>query len=64
MDDVISLGIGEPDFATPWHVREAAIYSLEKGRTHYTSNLGTLEFAGNLPVRCRRFGLSIDLPTK
>jgi aminotransferase len=40
MADVISLGIGEPDFATPWHIREAAIYSLEKGRTGYTSNLG------------------------
>ena len=40
MDDVISLGIGEPDFATPWHIREAAIYSLEKGRTGYSSNLG------------------------
>ncbi|HEY5743912.1 MAG TPA: aminotransferase class I/II-fold pyridoxal phosphate-dependent enzyme [Terrimicrobiaceae bacterium] len=40
MSDVISLGIGEPDFATPWHIREAAIYSLEKGRTGYTSNLG------------------------
>ncbi len=39
-DDVISLGIGEPDFATPWHIREAAIYSLEKGHTNYTSNLG------------------------
>lgn len=41
-DDVISLGVGEPDFATPWHIREAAIYSLEKGQTSYTSNLGTL----------------------
>ena len=41
-DDVISLGVGEPDFATPWHIREAAIYSLEKGQTTYTSNLGTL----------------------
>jgi len=40
MGDVISLGIGEPDFVTPWHIREAAIYSLEKGRTGYTSNLG------------------------
>jgi aminotransferase len=40
MSDVISLGIGEPDFVTPWHIREAAIYSLEKGRTGYTSNLG------------------------
>ncbi len=43
MDDVISLGIGEPDFDTPWHIREAAIYALEKGRTHYTSNLGLIE---------------------
>jgi len=43
MKDVISLGIGEPDFDTPWHIREAAIYALEKGRTHYTSNLGLLE---------------------
>jgi aminotransferase len=41
--DVISLGIGEPDFDTPWHIREAAIYALEKGRTHYTSNLGLME---------------------
>ncbi len=40
MHDVISLGIGEPDFSTPWHIREAAIYALERGRTGYTSNLG------------------------
>lgn len=43
MDDVISLGVGEPDFVTPWRVREAAIYSLEQGRTTYTSNFGLLE---------------------
>jgi aminotransferase len=43
MRDVISLGIGEPDFDTPWHIREAAIYALEKGKTHYTSNLGLIE---------------------
>jgi aminotransferase len=42
-DDVISLGVGEPDFATPWHIREAAIFSLERGETSYTSNLGLLE---------------------
>ncbi|UDQ97460.1 aminotransferase class I/II-fold pyridoxal phosphate-dependent enzyme [Lentisphaerota bacterium WC36G] len=42
MDNVISLGVGEPDFATPWEIREAAIYSLEKGHTSYTSNLGLL----------------------
>lgn len=39
-DDVISLGVGEPDFSAPWHIREAAIYSLESGNTSYTSNLG------------------------
>jgi aminotransferase len=43
MKDVISLGIGEPDFDTPWHIREAAIYALERGKTHYTSNLGLIE---------------------
>ena len=42
MENVISLGIGEPDFVTPWNIREAAIYSLEKGHTSYTSNLGLL----------------------
>jgi aminotransferase len=41
--DVISLGVGEPDFVTPWHVREAAIYALEHGKTYYTSNLGLIE---------------------
>ena len=41
--DVISLGVGEPDFATPWHIREAAIFSLERGLTSYTSNLGLLK---------------------
>ena len=41
-DDVISLGVGEPDFKTPWNIREAAIYSLEKGQTSYTSNMGLL----------------------
>lgn len=43
MKDVISLGVGEPDFVTPWHIREAAIYALERGRTTYTSNLGLLK---------------------
>ena len=42
MKSVISLGIGEPDFVTPWHIREAAIYALERGKTGYTSNLGLL----------------------
>lgn len=43
MPDVISLGVGEPDFVTPWHIREACIYSLEKGYTMYTSNFGLIE---------------------
>lgn len=43
MEDVISLGVGEPDFVTPWHIREACIYSLEKGYTTYTSNSGLIE---------------------
>jgi len=43
MPDVISLGVGEPDFVTPWHIREAAIYALERGKTGYTSNLGLLK---------------------
>ena len=43
MKDAISLGVGEPDFDTPWHICEEGIYSLEKSRTHYTSNSGLLE---------------------
>ena len=43
MDDVISLGVGEPDFDTPWHICDEGIYSLEKGRTFYTSNSGLKE---------------------
>jgi aminotransferase len=43
MKDVISLGIGEPDFDTPWHVRESTVFALERGVTHYTSNFGYLE---------------------
>ena len=43
MPDAISLGVGEPDFDTPWHIREEGIYSLEKGHTFYTSNAGLME---------------------
>ena len=43
MPEAISLGVGEPDFDTPWHIREEGIFSLEKGRTFYTSNAGLLE---------------------
>ncbi len=48
LEGVISLGVGEPDFVTPWHIREAAIYSLERGYTMYTSNLGMLELRQEL----------------
>src|SRR5277367_5369907 len=58
MKDVISLGIGEPDFDTPWHIREAAIYALEKGKTHYTSNLGLLELRKGISrYVARHFGV-------
>ena len=50
MKDVISLGVGEPDFVTPWHIREAAIYALERGRTSYTSNLGLLKLREAIAV--------------
>lgn len=43
MEDALSLGVGEPDFDTPWHIRDEGIYSLEKGRTFYTSNSGLME---------------------
>ncbi len=43
MKDVISLGVGEPDFVTPWHIRNEGVYALEKGKTHYTANAGFLE---------------------
>ncbi|MBR2021437.1 MAG: aminotransferase class I/II-fold pyridoxal phosphate-dependent enzyme [Clostridia bacterium] len=58
---VISLTVGEPDFKTPWHVREAAITSLEKGRTAYTSNTGLLEFRKQIANYLeRRFDVSYD----
>jgi aminotransferase len=58
MDDVISLGVGEPDFQTPWHIREAGIYSLEKGFTKYTSNAGLSELRREISqYLARRFDL-------
>lgn len=55
MRDVISLGIGEPDFDTPWHVRESTVFALERGATHYTSNLGYLELRRALAKYVRKF---------
>lgn len=61
MKDVISLGIGEPDFDTPWHIREAAIHSLEQGVTSYTSNLGLLSLRKALSAYVQRtFGVTYD----
>lgn len=54
MDDVISLGVGEPDFDTPWHIREEGIYSLEKGRTYYTSNAGLMELREEISSYTKR----------
>jgi len=61
MDDVISLGVGEPDFVTPWNVREAGIYSLEQGHTHYSSNAGFIELRTEISKYLnRRFNLNYD----
>jgi aminotransferase len=54
MKDVISLGIGEPDFDTPWHVRESTVFALERGVTHYTSNFGYLELRRALAAYVRK----------
>jgi aminotransferase len=62
MKDCISLGVGEPDFDTPWNIRESAIYSLETGRTHYTSNHGLTELRKEiLRYLAQRLGLLYDL---
>ncbi|MCR5302698.1 MAG: aminotransferase class I/II-fold pyridoxal phosphate-dependent enzyme [Lachnospiraceae bacterium] len=59
--DTISLGVGEPDFDTPWHIRDEGIYSLEKGRTFYTSNSGLIELRTEIcNYYSRRFGVTYD----
>ncbi len=61
MKDAVSLGVGEPDFDTPWHIREEGIYSLEKGRTFYTSNAGLKELREEIcRYLSRRMNLSYD----
>lgn len=60
MKDVISLGVGEPDFVTPWNVREAGIYSLEKGHTHYSSNAGFLELRQEISKYLTKYDLHYD----
>ncbi len=65
MDDAISLGVGEPDFVTPWHIRDAGIYSLEKGRTKYTGNAGLRELRQEISRYLeRRFGQQYDAMTQ
>jgi len=65
MEGVISLGVGEPDYATPWHIREAAIYSLEKGYTMYTSNSGMPELRQELSGYLRsNYGLEYNPDTE
>ena len=64
-DDVISLGVGEPDFPAPWHIREAAIFSLEKGHTSYTSNLGLLSLRESISKYVHeKFGVEYDARTE
>lgn len=61
MEGVISLGVGEPDFVTPWNIREAGIYSIEKGHTHYSSNAGFMELRNEISKYLyRRFDLSYN----
>jgi aminotransferase len=65
MRDVISLSIGEPDFDTPWHVRESTVFALERGATHYTSNLGYLELRRALSrYVARQFGAEYNPETE
>ena len=61
MQGVISLGVGEPDFVTPWNVREAGIYSLEKGHTHYSSNAGYIELRREISnFAYKKYGLNYN----
>ncbi|NLB16359.1 MAG: aminotransferase class I/II-fold pyridoxal phosphate-dependent enzyme [Clostridiales bacterium] len=61
MSDVVALTVGQPDFVTPWHIREAGIESLEEGKTYYTSNAGLTELRNEISLYLdRRFGLSYD----
>ncbi len=62
MEDVISLGVGEPDFVTPWHIRESAIYSIEEGYTSYTSNKGLVKLRTYISRDLKkRLGLKYDI---
>ncbi|MEE0969426.1 MAG: aminotransferase class I/II-fold pyridoxal phosphate-dependent enzyme, partial [Clostridia bacterium] len=61
MDDVVGLTVGQPDFVTPWHIREAGIDSLKEGKTYYTSNAGLIELRCEISKYLdRRFSLKYD----
>jgi aminotransferase len=60
MEDVISLGVGEPDFVTPWNVIESGIYSLEKGHTHYSSNAGFIELRQEISKYLKKYDLEYN----
>ena len=65
MKDAISLGVGEPDFVTPWHIRDKGIYSLQKGQTHYTANRGLIELRREISNYLeRRFNLEYEAATQ
>ena len=63
-DDIISLGVGEPDFPTPWIMREEAFYHLEKGHTSYTSNWGLIELREEIAKYLERYKLYYDPKTE
>jgi len=65
LSDVVTLGVGEPDFVTPWHIREAAIYSIEHGYTSYTSNYGIIELRRAIAEKLRQEeGIGYDPATQ
>lgn len=65
MDDVISLGVGEPDFDTPWHIRDEGIYALQKGQTFYTSNSGLMELREAIVTNLNtKYALDYDSSTE
>ena len=63
-DDIISLGVGEPDFPTPWVIREEAFYHLEKGHTSYTSNWGLIELREEISKYLKKYNLNYDAQTE
>ena len=65
IEGVISLGVGEPDFSTPWHICDAAIYSIENGKTHYTANQGLFELRREICNYInRKLGITYDPKTE